>query len=107
MDFEKLFRQLVEDVTDVIKEKLGEFADEGKADIQIFLEASKENVKRWAGLVATGELTLNDLEWLLKSQKDLLLLTALYQAGVSKITLGRLKNTIIKTIVRTVADFLI
>jgi len=39
---------------------------------------------------------------LVKSQKELLVLEALCQAGVSKIALGYLKNRIIKIVVETV-----
>ena len=59
-------------------------------------------LERWTGLLQSGDLTPEDYEWLLKSQKDLLVLNALYQAGVSKLKLGHLKNKIIKTIMNTV-----
>ena len=47
-------------------------------------------------------ITKDEFEWLLKSQQDLIALKALQGAGLSKIKINNIKNTIIKTIFQTV-----
>jgi len=107
MDIEELIKLLKEELLVVLGESYGEYKKETKADIEAFLTLSKVKLERWTNLLQSGELTVEDYEWLLVSQKDLLILNALHQAGVSKLRLGHLKNKIIKTIVNTVITVVI
>lgn len=102
MDIDKLIKLLKEELLKVLNDSYGEFKTETKTDVEAFLNLSKEKIARWTILLSEGQLTADDYKWLLGSQKDLLVLNALYQAGVSKLRLGHLKNKIIKTIVQTV-----
>ncbi|NRD21235.1 hypothetical protein HNV08_14345 [Winogradskyella eckloniae] len=102
MDIEELLKLLKDELLVVLGENYGDFKKETKADVEAFLTLSKVKIERWTKLLQAGELTGDDYKWLLESQKDVLVLNALYQAGVSKLRLGHLKNKIIKTIVNTV-----
>lgn len=104
MDFEELLKQLKAELLKVLGDKFEDYKTESKKDIEAFLKVSKQKLERWTKLLAAKELTVKDYEWLLKSQKELLVLNALYQAGISKIKLGHLKNKIIKTILDTVVS---
>lgn len=102
MEIEGLIQLLKEELLKVLGESYSDYKKETKEDVESFLILSKVKLERWTSLLQSGDLTPEDYEWLLKSQKDLLILNALYQAGVSKLRLGHLKNKIIKTIVNTV-----
>ena len=102
MEIEALIQLLKEELLKVLGESYSDYKKETKEDIESFLMLSKVKLERWTSLLQSGDLTPEDYEWLLKSQKDLLILNALHQAGVSKLRLGHLKNKIIKTIVNTV-----
>ena len=102
MDFEKLLKELKTALAELFGEKWNDLKSEAKKDIEQFLEDSKEKLKRWTELLANGDITLEDYEWLIKSQKDLMLMQALHSAGVNKISLGHFKNKVIKTIIDVV-----
>ena len=102
MDFEDIFKQLKDNLFALVSDRVSDFTKEGKKDMKAFLDSSKEKLKAWTVLLSEGKLTIEDYEWLVKSQKDLLVMQALYQTGTSKIKLGHLKNAIIRTIVDTV-----
>lgn len=102
MDFEKLLKELKTNLLAALGEKYNSFSSEAKKDIAAFLKESKEKLERWATLYADGKINEEELAWLVKSQKDLLVLQALYQTGISKIALGHLKNKIIKIVIDTV-----
>ncbi len=102
MDFEELLKQIKDELLKALGESYADYKTESKKDVEAFLEASKEKLERWTKLLANTELTVKDYEWLLKSQKDILVLKALYQAGITKQRLGHLKNKIIDTIVNVV-----
>ncbi|WP_299103473.1 hypothetical protein [uncultured Winogradskyella sp.] len=107
MDIEELLKLLKDELLLVLGESYGDFKKETKADVEAFLTLSKVKIERWTKLLQAGELTVDDYKWLLESQKDVLILNTLYQAGVSKLRLGHLKNKIIKTIVNTVITIII
>ncbi|WP_452603173.1 hypothetical protein [Pontimicrobium sp. MEBiC06410] len=107
MDFEALLKELKASILGLFGEKWDDLKKESKKDVEQFLAESKVKLERWTKLLANGDITLDDFEWLLKSQKDVLLMKALHKAGVSKISLGHFKNKIIKTIVDTVKTIVI
>lgn len=94
---------------EILKTELVEFAEyswnaykiaaieDGKA----FLEKSKADLERWTKLLAKGELTRDDFEWLIVGKKDLAELVALKQKGLAKVALDRFVNGLIDTIVST------
>ncbi|WP_130734862.1 hypothetical protein [Flavobacterium sp. J27] len=98
MDIEKLIKDLKESLLTLLGNKYKEFKPEIQKDITSFLKESEEKLKRWALLLADGSITKEELEWLLKSQKDLVALKAIQTVGISKIKLNNIKNSIIKTI---------
>lgn len=102
MDFEALLKQLKNNLLAALGDRYLEYSKQSEKDIDAFIAVSKAKLKRWAILFGEGQLTEEDLKWLVKSQKEQLILEALYQAGISKIALGRLKNKIIKIMVETV-----
>lgn len=98
MDFEKLLKELKEEIVAEAKLKFG---NEGKvivSDMQDYLDSSKEKLKKWSLLFVQGAIDKDELAWLLKSQKDLLTMRSLLKIGVNKIKLGHFKNKIISIV---------
>ncbi|GFD95087.1 hypothetical protein KUL156_46990 [Alteromonas sp. KUL156] len=102
MDFEKILQELKKSLISLFNDKFSEFSQESKKDIELFLNDSKDKLERWTSLLAQGKLTVEDFEWLVKSQKDLFQMKALQAAGISKISLGHFKNKVLNTIVSTI-----
>lgn len=102
MDIEKLLQELRKNLITVLGEKYKEFKPEIQKDVNDFLEKSREKLERWSLLLVAGSLTEDEFAWLLKSQQDLVTLKALQGAGLSKIKLNNLKNTLFKTVLQTV-----
>ncbi len=102
MDIEKLLEELRKNLLAVLGEKYKEFKPEIQKDVKDFLDKSREKLERWSLLLVAGSLTEDEFAWLLKSQQDLVTLKALQGAGLSKIKLNNLKNTIFKTVLQTV-----
>ena len=96
MDFEKLFKELKGDILTLVKEKFGEEGQSIKNDVSEFFEGAKDKLKRWTQMFASGVITKGEYELLMKSQKDLVIMTTLHKAGISK--LGHFKNTVINLI---------
>jgi len=102
MDIEKLLEELRKNIITVLGDKYKEFKPEVQKDVNDFLENSKEKLLRWSLLLVEKSITEDEFAWLLKSQQDLVTLKALQGAGLSKIKLNNIKNSIFKTVVQTV-----
>ncbi|WP_291287024.1 hypothetical protein [Flavobacterium sp.] len=102
---------LLEELKRKLKIIITESYKDNKFDLEknlnLFLEASKEKLERWVLLFASGDLTEEELEWLLKSQLNLTAFETLQIAGISKIKLNTIKNNIIKLVFKVITDLII
>jgi hypothetical protein len=70
-------------------------------DAQTFVQQAEADLERWTALLARGDLTRDDFEWLVAGKKDLAELNALKRKGLSRVALERFINGLIDTIVTT------
>ncbi len=103
MDFEKIFKDLKDELLSMVKDKFDEESQSVKNDISAFFDSAKEKLKRWTELFVDGVITREEFELLLKSQKDLVIMKTLHKAGISAISLGHFKNAVISMIVDKVS----
>ncbi|KIA93907.1 hypothetical protein [Flavobacterium sp. KMS] len=107
MNNDQLIEELKSKLKTIITKSYKDYKSELEKDLNAFLVISKEKLERWMILFSTGDLTEEELEWLLKSQLDLMTLQALQTTGISKIKLNTLKNNIIKVIFKVIIDMII
>jgi hypothetical protein len=98
MDFDILFKELKEEIAELAKDKFDEQSAAIVEDMEAYLAHSKEKLQKWAKLFKENKIDKEELVWLLKSQKDLLLLKSLQNIGVSSISIGHFKNKIVNTV---------
>lgn len=102
MDIEKLLKALKENLSNILGNKLKDVAPQLEKDIKDYIKLSKDKLERWSLLFVEGSITEDELQWLLKSQQDLIALKTLQASGLSKIKLNNIKNSIIQTIFKTI-----
>lgn len=107
MDTDKLLQDLKTQLLLVLGEQYKDLKPELEQDINAFLEESRGKLERWALLLTTSSITEEEFEWLLKSQQDLMELQTLQAAGISKIKLNNIKNSILKTVIQVVIQAII
>lgn len=98
MDFDKILKELKEEISELAKEKFDTQRTAIIQDIETYLAHSKEKLKNWGQLFKEGKIDKEELVWLLKSQKELFLLKSLQNIGVSSIRIGHFKKKIGNTI---------
>jgi hypothetical protein len=103
-NFDEILNELKDKTLELIKSTLLDFKDQAKEDVNEFFNNSKDKLERWTTALAKGELTKDDFKWLLESQKDLLVMNGLKQAGLAKIQIDKLKNAVVNLVVNTIAD---
>lgn len=107
MENDKLIEELKNKLKAIITKSYKDIKPELEKDLNAFLETSKEKLERWILLFSNADITEEELEWLLKSQLDLVAFQALQTTGISKIKLNTLKNNIIKTIFKFILEIII
>jgi hypothetical protein len=99
--FSEFFDTLKNELTEFAEYSWKEYKSAAVKDGKQFIEKAKVDLERWTTLLAKGDLTKDDFEWLLASKKDLAELVLLKQKGLSKVALDRFTNGLIDTIVST------
>ncbi|MEN1784312.1 MAG: hypothetical protein AAGF77_04150 [Bacteroidota bacterium] len=107
MDIDAIIRELKGTLLNTLGDHYDGFKKATKADLEAFLKASEGKLSRWTMLLANGDLSIDDYEWLVQSQKDLMEMKALQQMGISKISLGHFKNKVVKTLVGIIKGLLL
>ncbi|MCG6981413.1 MAG: hypothetical protein LJE88_08370 [Deltaproteobacteria bacterium] len=104
-DFDKYFDILQKNLEDLVRNTWKDFIDAAGADGQAFLLETKEDLKRWTRLLANGDLTREEFEFLVDSKEDLLKLKALKKLGLTKVRIQMFQTAVIGLIIDTAFDF--
>ena len=106
IDFKGLLTQLGNGLTDLAKTNLKDYATAAEADGKQMLSTLESDLQNWTTELANGSITASDLEWLVNSKKDIIVMSALQQAGLAAIRLDQFKNDAIQLIVKTITSVL-
>lgn len=103
-DFNDFLESLKKGLEELIQKNWKEFKDAAEKDGKVFFDKTKEDLKRWTKLLAQGNLSKDDFEWLVAGKKDLAELEALKQAGLAMVRLERFQNALISLAIDTAFD---
>ena len=105
-DFSAIFDQLKKDVVSLGELTVKGYVKEAKDDGKKMLNEMKDNLQRWTLQLSRGDLTTQDFEWLVFSQKDLLLMEGLKQAGLASIRAEQFKNSVLSLVIDTIFNMI-
>lgn len=101
-DFNTTFDDLKSGLTSLIvstlKKRSAEAAESGKA----YLELVKNDLEIWTKQVAAGELSPEDVKWLVNSKKDLAGMILLKEKGLSLVAIDHFKDQLSRLLVGTI-----
>jgi hypothetical protein len=102
INFAEIFEQLKKDIANLASSTLKNYVNDAKADGQKMLESIKEKLQKWTQLLADKQITTSDFELLVNSQKDLVEMDCLKQAGLAAIRVEQFKSSLFNLVVDTV-----
>ncbi len=102
MDFETFITTLKNNLENEAKDYGLAYKDQLLKDGVFFANQSKNKIEEWIKAAATGQLSQDDLKWLLESQKDVTQMEILKQEGLALVQKDKLKNALINSIVDAV-----
>lgn len=83
------------------EQNLAEMKDAFIADSNDFITRARKDIELWIKFAAAGQLTPDDMEFLIDRRKDLAAMAALQQAGLPADRLERCRNELFGIIVGT------
>jgi len=106
-DFNEFLTVLAANIKQFALENWKEQAEAVMADGTSFVNKLKADLARWTEELASGKLTKDDFEWLIKSKKDVAEMEALKQAGLAQARLARCRKGLVDIVVKTAFKMLI
>jgi hypothetical protein len=102
MDFSAILDKLITDIAALAKSTVKNYSTAAVADAKQFIQESEDKLKRWTLLLASKQLTTEDFEWLVMSQKDLAKMEALKQSGLAMARIDAFRLSMLNLIIDTV-----
>lgn len=95
----KDFEDIKDSVLELVESDFSEYYEESKEAIEKALEDSKDKISDWSTKLITRQINTKFFELLLMSEKDLLTLEVLKQAGIQQLKLDEFKGKLIGLLV--------
>jgi hypothetical protein len=93
--FDGFLANLKAKLADLLAETIKSRRDAAAKDVESFLQESRADLERWTRLLAQGDLSPEEFEWLVKARLDLAKMAALEQAGLAKVAMDRFKKALL------------
>lgn len=91
----------------LIQKNFSDFANQAQSDATAFLDEARNDLVKWTNLLASGSIDKDEFTVLVNSEKDLLELHALKQAGLAQARWDLFVNSVIQTTISVaIATFL-
>lgn len=100
-DFKEFWENLKKGLESLTKDNLTAFQGAAEKDGKAFLNKTQKDLQRWTGLLARGELSREDFQWLVKGKKDLAEMEALKEAGLTLAKVEKFQNSLVSLVVDT------
>ena len=86
---------------DLIARTLSDHKRAATKDVAAFLKRARSDLERWVRQLASGALTQDEFEFLVRGQKDLAEMEALKQAGLGSARLDQFQASLIDLVIGT------
>jgi len=106
-DFDEFFETLKTKLEDLVKQNWKDIINDTETAGKDFLNEIKDDLQRWTKLLANGDLTKDEFEFLVASKADLFKLEALKQLGLTKVRIQMFQNAVISLVIDTVFEVLL
>ena len=88
-------------ITDLAQGTLEDYVSQVESDAKSITDAISGKIESWKEELISGDLTPDDVAFLIKGNSELMAINALTQAGIAKIELDKFKEGVVNIIVNT------
>ena len=101
-DFKNFLKTLRTDLSSAFNELGQNYVEEIIEDGSEFARRFKDRLERRVKKLTSGELSKEEFEWLMKSEKNLIQLKSIEKRGLSEVQLHKIRKTIVHTLIGSV-----
>lgn len=105
--FDDFLAALRTGIVQLAQDTVIDFKDQAIQDGEDFLQQTKDDLQRWTNLLAQGQLTRDDFQFLVVSKRDLAEMHALTQAGLALVAIQTFRDGLINLVINTAFDILL
>ncbi len=98
-DNSAILKEIEQQIATIAASTASKYRDEAIADGKQLLKDMKEDLLRWTKLLENGDITTVEFEWLVNSDKQLVKMKALKQAGLAAIRIEQFAMSVLNIIV--------
>jgi hypothetical protein len=102
----QLIQTLESGVVSLAETTLHDYLNEAKTDGEAALSTLKSNLQNWTIELESGDLTTQDVAFLIKEQSALDEMTALKQAGLGEVRIDQFKADLTTLVTNTIFAFI-
>ncbi|HTA83458.1 MAG TPA: hypothetical protein VK783_11005 [Bacteroidia bacterium] len=99
IDVQAILNTITTGISNLAQSTLKGYLPQAEADGQNIVNAMKANVQTWTGQLTSGQISPDDLKFLISGNEELLKIDALTQAGIAAITLDQFKQGVVNIVV--------
>jgi len=99
--FDDFVSEVKSGAKDILQPLAKDLTKQAVDDTRAFLDKTEKDLKRWAGMLAIGELTKLEFKDLVRGQKALLKLHSLTEAGIAATKIERARTRLVNLVIDT------
>src|SRR5215210_5989321 len=100
-DFKELYKEIEQQIVSLAESTVSNYKEEAIKDAKQILADMKADLIRWTDLLALGQIKINEFEWLVNSDKELVKMKALEKAGLAAARTSAFGLTVMNLIIDT------
>ena len=104
MNFDNVFETIKDGVAELAKNAISAFANDAKTDLLEFLKDARKDLERWSKLLAQGQLTRDEFEFLVGAKATNAKMLTLSAKGIAKTKIKHLRDSLKDLIINTVVS---
>lgn len=105
IDINKLIQDVLLQSETLAKSLIQDFERQGMAALREYLAGAQEDLKRWTGELAQGQITQDEFKDLVQGQVTTALLAGLEQSGLAAVDLDKFTNGVVAILISVAFDY--
>lgn len=101
-DYKELFKNIEQQIVSLAENTVGKYKEEAIAEAKQLLANMKTDLIRWTDLLAEKQIKVNEFEWLVNSDKELVKMKGLEKAGLAATEATAFGAKVIALVINTV-----
>ena len=103
----QILSQIEQSVITLAETTVSNYKNQAIQDGKDLLSAIKDDLVRWTNLLAQGSLTVEEFEFLVGSEKEVIEMNALEQAGLAAVRIASFAEGVLNVVIDTVLKMVI